>query len=62
MASAIDDFMAQTGLYAQYSGIIAKRLADKMVSGFQTLLTIDEETHHAYFRDRAITLAKRGMY
>ncbi len=62
MTSGIEDFMAQAGLYAQYSGIIARRLGDRMVSGFQSLLTIDEETHYAYFRDRAITLARRGLY
>ena len=62
MSSEIDDFMARTGLYAQYSGIIVKRVADRMVSGFQSLLTIDEKTHYAFFRDRAITMAKRGLY
>ena len=62
MQSQIEEFVAKAELYAQYSGLIAKRLADRMVSGFQSLLTIDDVTHYEYFRDKAIALAKRGLY
>ena len=49
----ISDEIGDTfGLYAMYGAIIAKRLANNMISGFQSAFTIDEKTRTAYFRDR----------
>ena len=49
-------------LYAQFSGMVAKRIANNLVHGFQSVFTIDEETRLGLFRERGIEQAQRGHY
>ena len=59
----ISDEIGDTfGLYAMYGAIIAKRLANNMISGFQSAFTIDEKTRTAYFRDKGIADPRNGRY
>lgn len=56
------DVVETVALYAQFSGMIAKRMATNLVQGFQSVFTLDEETRRGFFRERGIEQAKRGRY
>ncbi|MBF0093076.1 MAG: tetratricopeptide repeat protein [Alphaproteobacteria bacterium] len=56
------DFVETVALYAQFSGMVAKRIANNMVQGFQSVFSLDEETRRDFFRERGIEQAKRGRY
>ncbi|MBF0560745.1 MAG: tetratricopeptide repeat protein [Alphaproteobacteria bacterium] len=49
-------------LYAQFSAVVAKRVANKLVQNFQSAFTLDEETRRDFFRERGIEQAKQGRY
>lgn len=57
-----NDVIETMALYAQFSGMVVKRIANNLVQGFQSVFTLDEETRRDFFRERGIDQAKRGRY
>ncbi|MEO5374203.1 MAG: tetratricopeptide repeat protein [Alphaproteobacteria bacterium] len=56
------DVIETVGLYAQFSAMIARRIASNLVDGFQSVFTIDEDTRRGFFRERGIEHARQGRY
>ncbi|CAK0756239.1 Magnetosome protein MamA [Azospirillaceae bacterium] len=55
-------FPDAAGLYLAYGSNLASRLADRLISGFQSTFFIDEETKLDYYRSHGIEHAKAGRF
>lgn len=50
------------GLYTRYFASKVAKFSDRMIAGFQSTFSIDEETTRAYYRERGLQSAKKGDY
>jgi tetratricopeptide (TPR) repeat protein len=57
-----EEIVSTVEMYAHHGATIVKRLTGTLVLGFQSLITVDDETRSRFMRSKGLASAKRGHY